>query len=66
VIFIRRATGTRSRYFEIFRLAFDKDGNRIRLTITVYPCDRNRLRVDVGEVPPRGTPGADSTSESDE
>ena len=52
--------------FEIFRLAFDKDGNRIRLTITVYPCDRNRLRVDVGEVPPRDTPGADSASESDE
>src|SRR5215472_5746920 len=52
--------------FEIFRLAFDKDGSRIRLTITVYPCDRNRLRVDVGEVPPRGTPGADSASESDE
>lgn len=39
--------------FEIFRVAFDKDGKRIRLTITVYPSDRNRLRVDVGEVPPR-------------
>jgi GntR family transcriptional regulator len=46
--------------FEIFRVAFDKDANRIRLTITVYPCDRNRLRVEVGEVPPRGTTGADS------
>jgi GntR family transcriptional regulator len=39
--------------FEIFRVAFDKKGNRIRLTITVYPSDRNRLRVEVGEVPPR-------------
>ncbi len=39
--------------FEIFRVAFDKEGNRIRLTITVYPSDRNRLRVEVGEVPPR-------------
>ena len=38
---------------EIFRVAFDKEGNRIRLTITVYPSDRNRLRVEVGEVPPR-------------
>jgi GntR family transcriptional regulator len=39
--------------FEIFRVAFDKEGNRIRLTITVYPSDRNRLRIDVGKVPPR-------------
>lgn len=39
--------------FEIFRVAFDKEGNRIRLTITVYPTDRNRLRVDVGNVPAR-------------
>jgi GntR family transcriptional regulator len=39
--------------FEIFRVAFDKEGNRIRLTITVYPSDRNRLRIDVGEVPAR-------------
>jgi GntR family transcriptional regulator len=39
--------------FEIYRVAFDKDLNRIRLTITVYPSDRNRLRIDVGRVPPR-------------
>ena len=39
--------------FEIFRVSFDEAGNRFRLTITVYPSDRNRLRVDVGKVPPR-------------
>jgi GntR family transcriptional regulator len=39
--------------FEIFRVGFDKEGQRFRLTITVYPSDRNRLRFDVGEVPPR-------------
>jgi GntR family transcriptional regulator len=39
--------------FEIYRVGFDKEGYRFRLTITVYPADRNRLRVDVGEVPPR-------------
>jgi len=44
--------------FEIYRVGFDKDGNRFRLTITVYPSDRNRLRVDVGEVPPRELPAA--------
>ncbi len=42
--------------FEIFRVAFDKEGNRIRLTITVYPSDRNRLRINVGKVPPRQAP----------
>jgi GntR family transcriptional regulator len=40
--------------FEIYRVGFDKEGNRFRLTVTVYPSDRNRLRVDVGEVPRRG------------
>jgi len=39
--------------FEIYRVGFDKEGNRFRLTVTVYPSDRNRLRIDVGEVPPR-------------
>jgi GntR family transcriptional regulator len=38
---------------EIYRVGFDKEGYRFRLTITVYPADRNRLRVDVGEVPTR-------------
>jgi GntR family transcriptional regulator len=42
--------------FEIYRVGFDKEGNRFRLTITVYPSDRNRLRINVGEVPPRGAP----------
>jgi GntR family transcriptional regulator len=39
--------------FEIHRLGFDEEGNRIRLTVTVYPADRNRFRVNVGKVPPR-------------
>jgi GntR family transcriptional regulator len=53
--------------FEIFRVGFDDKGDRIRLTVTVYPSDRNRLRVDVGKIPPRGSP-ADSNglAEADE
>jgi GntR family transcriptional regulator len=39
--------------FEIHRLGFDEKGDRIRLTINVYPADRNRFRVNVGKVPPR-------------
>jgi GntR family transcriptional regulator len=52
--------------FEIYRVGFDQKAERIRLTITVYPCDRNRLRVNVGEVPPRDAPGADSAAEPDD
>lgn len=37
--------------FETFRLAFGPNGERFRLTITVYAADRNRFRVDVGDVP---------------
>jgi len=37
--------------FEIYRVAFDENGDRIRLTVTVYPADRNRFRINVGDVP---------------
>lgn len=39
--------------FEIHRISFDQDGDRIMLTITVFPADRNRFRVEVGKVPSR-------------
>jgi GntR family transcriptional regulator len=38
--------------FEIFRVGFDEVSERIRLTVTVCPTDRNRLAINVGEVPP--------------
>jgi GntR family transcriptional regulator len=37
--------------FEVFRTAFDGNGQPMRLTITVYPADRNQFIVDVGNVP---------------
>jgi len=37
---------------EAFRTAFDGDGNPIRLTVTVYAADRNRLAYEAGVVPP--------------
>jgi GntR family transcriptional regulator len=37
--------------FEIYRVGFDQEEKRIRLTVTVYPADRNRLLVQVGDVP---------------
>ena len=37
--------------FEISRTAFDGNGQPMRLTVTVYPADRNQFIVNVGEVP---------------
>jgi len=36
---------------EIYRVGFDQDHNRVRLTITVYRADRNRFVINVGDVP---------------
>ena len=36
---------------EAFRTAFDGDGQSIRLTVTVYAADRNRLAYEAGVVP---------------
>jgi GntR family transcriptional regulator len=65
VRFFKLPADGRVSVFEIFRVGFDKEGNRIRLTVTVYPTDRNRLRVDVGDVPPREQPAqnADGSQE---
>jgi len=38
--------------FEIFRTAFDQHGTPMRLTVTVFPSDRNQFIVNVGDVPP--------------
>jgi GntR family transcriptional regulator len=37
--------------YEIFRTAFDGNGQPMRLTVTVYPADRNQFILDVGQVP---------------
>jgi GntR family transcriptional regulator len=51
--FFRLPADGRISVFEIHRIGFDQEGGRIRLTITVYPADRNRFRVNVGKVPSR-------------
>jgi GntR family transcriptional regulator len=35
--------------FEIFRTGFDQTGTPLRVTVTVWPADRNQFIVDVGE-----------------
>jgi GntR family transcriptional regulator len=37
--------------FEIFRTAFDQTGTPMRVTVTIFPADRNDFIVDVGDVP---------------
>jgi GntR family transcriptional regulator len=37
--------------FEISRVGFDEHGLPLRLTVTVYPADRNYLAYDEGQVP---------------
>ena len=51
IIFFRLPADGRISVFEIYRTAFDEHGDRIRLTITVYPADRNRFIINVGDVP---------------
>jgi GntR family transcriptional regulator len=56
--FFRLPADGRVPVFEIYRVSFDETGQRIRLTITVYPVDRNRLRIDVGAIPRRQSDAA--------
>ena len=37
--------------YQITRTAFDEEKKPIRITMTVYPADRNQFIVNVGEVP---------------
>lgn len=36
---------------EVYRTSFAEDGTPIRVTVTVYPADRNQIVYDVGDVP---------------
>ena len=38
--------------FEVFRTAFDQTGTPMRLTLTIFPTDRNQFIVNDGQVPP--------------
>jgi GntR family transcriptional regulator len=53
--FFRLPVDGRVSVFEVFRVGFSEEGERFRLTITVYPGDRNRFVINVGEVPKRDT-----------
>lgn len=49
--FFNLAQDGRVAVFENFRTAFDQDGKPMRVTVTVFPTDRNRFMVEIGAVP---------------
>lgn len=71
-VFFKLPGDGRVAVFEVRRTAFDEDCQPFRLTISVYPADRNQFVVDVGRVPPEITSppeadvvGANSTERGD-
>jgi GntR family transcriptional regulator len=51
--FFRLPADGRVPVFEIFRTAFDQTGTPMRVTVTIFPADRNQFIIDVGDVPSR-------------
>jgi len=49
--FFKLPSDGRVSVFEIYRVGFTETGKRFRLTVTVYPTDRNRLVLNVGNTP---------------
>jgi GntR family transcriptional regulator len=49
--FFRLPQDGRVAVFENFRTAFDQTGRPMRVTVTVFPTDRNQFIVEIGDVP---------------
>ena len=47
------------------RTGYDEEGNPIRVTVTIYPGDRNQFEMEAGKVPPPGRPSARSSLSSE-
>jgi DNA-binding GntR family transcriptional regulator len=52
--FFRLPPDGRVPMYEITRTAYDGNGQPMRVTVTVYPADRNQFIVDIGKVPRPG------------
>ena len=50
--FFRLPEDGRVAVFEVFRTAYDQTGEPMRLTVTIFPIDRNQFVVNDGQVPP--------------
>jgi GntR family transcriptional regulator len=51
ITFFRIPGDGRVPVFEIFRTAFDQSGDPMRVTVSVFPADRNQFIVNVGDPP---------------
>jgi GntR family transcriptional regulator len=49
--FFKVSSDGRTPVYEIFRTAFDGNGIPMRLTVTIYPVDRNQFIFNFGEIP---------------
>ena len=49
--FFRLPPDNRTSIIEISRIAFDGNGQPMRLTVTVYPADRNQFIFNFGQIP---------------
>lgn len=52
----------RTPVYEIVRTAFDQTGKPMRVTVTIFPVDRNQFIIDVGDIPGRQAVQAAVTS----
>jgi len=50
---------------ETRRTEYDEEGTPVRLTVTVYPSDRNQFSLEVGKVPPAAPPATPPASNAD-
>jgi GntR family transcriptional regulator len=57
--FFNLSSKTGGQVLQATRTAFDADGHPIRMTITVYAADRNRVAYEAGVVPPEREPADD-------
>jgi DNA-binding GntR family transcriptional regulator len=55
VEFFRLPPDGRTSIIEIARTGFDGNGQPMRVTVTVYPADRNQFVVDFGQIPEEKT-----------
>ena len=51
MMFFRLPADGRVPVFELYRTAFDQSGDPMRVTVSVFPADRNQFIVNVGDLP---------------
>jgi GntR family transcriptional regulator len=65
ITFFKLPVDGRVAVFEVRRTAFDPDGQPFRLTVSVYPTDRNQFTINVGQVPDELPPSTESGDQAD-